>query len=213
MSTETIFGDWASSTLSTSASSVIVCDGQMEARTSQRTRLCTPLNRSRPSSLNGNAESRPLGKRLRLYGTLGVSGLRGVASFKATSSGSSFPSNARRAAVHPPSRLTTGTGSKSSWSMDRFSGRWSPEIDRHRRTADHRRMPASVTVPESWVASVGRLALPPQTDRRLQVLMDRSNEGEMTSIEREELEALVEWSESISLVRAEALQLLGRRPE
>ena len=36
--------------------------------------------------------------------------------------------------------------------------------------------------------------------------------GELTEPEREELEALVELSERLSLVRAEALQLLGREP-
>jgi hypothetical protein len=74
-------------------------------------------------------------------------------------------------------------------------------------------MPTAISVPASWLASVGQLALPTRSDRRLQALMDRNNEGLLTTAEREELEALVEWSESISLVRAEALRLLGRRPE
>lgn len=43
--------------------------------------------------------------------------------------------------------------------------------------------------------------------------MDRNTEGLLSDEEREELEALVEWSESVSLLRAEALHLLGRRPE
>jgi hypothetical protein len=43
--------------------------------------------------------------------------------------------------------------------------------------------------------------------------MDRNNEGLLSSSEREELESLVEWSESVSLLRAEALRLLGRHPE
>ena len=63
-------------------------------------------------------------------------------------------------------------------------------------------MPTSISVPETWVAAVGRLSLPPQTDRRLRVLMERNSEGMLTDPEREDLEALVEWSESISLVRA-----------
>jgi hypothetical protein len=42
--------------------------------------------------------------------------------------------------------------------------------------------------------------------------MDRNTEGELTTPEAEELEALVELSERLSLVRAEALQLLGREP-
>ena len=47
----------------------------------------------------------------------------------------------------------------------------------------------------------------------MQRLMDRNNEGLLTDSERCDLESLVEWSESISLMRAKALQLLGRKPE
>ena len=43
--------------------------------------------------------------------------------------------------------------------------------------------------------------------------MDRNNEGRLSSDERDELESLVELSESMSLVRAEALRLLGRSPQ
>jgi hypothetical protein len=43
--------------------------------------------------------------------------------------------------------------------------------------------------------------------------MDRNNEGHLQESEKEELEALVELSEQMSLVRAEALQILGKRPE
>jgi hypothetical protein len=42
--------------------------------------------------------------------------------------------------------------------------------------------------------------------------MDRNTEGRLTKAEKAELESLVEMSETISLVRAEALHLLGRRP-
>jgi len=42
--------------------------------------------------------------------------------------------------------------------------------------------------------------------------MDRNNEGLLQETEREELEALVELSEQLSLVRAEALQILGKQP-
>ena len=51
-----------------------------------------------------------------------------------------------------------------------------------------------------------------KADRRLQELMDRSNDGLLNEGEREEFEALVELSEELSLVRAGALQILGRRP-
>jgi len=42
--------------------------------------------------------------------------------------------------------------------------------------------------------------------------MDRNNEGLLQESEREQLEALVELSEQMSLVRGEALQILGRQP-
>ena len=55
--------------------------------------------------------------------------------------------------------------------------------------------------------------MPPKADHHLQDLMHRNNEGLLTNGEREELDALVELSEQLSLVRAEALQMLGKPPE
>jgi hypothetical protein len=49
-------------------------------------------------------------------------------------------------------------------------------------------------------------------DRRLQELMDQNTDGRLSPEGRAELEALVELSERFSLLRAEALQLLGRKP-
>jgi hypothetical protein len=69
-----------------------------------------------------------------------------------------------------------------------------------------------IPAPNEWVESVSRLHLPPRADRRLQELMHRNNEGALTASEREEMESLVEMSEELSLVRAEALRLLGRKP-
>ena len=46
----------------------------------------------------------------------------------------------------------------------------------------------------------------------MQELMDRNNEGLLDRQETEELEGLVELSEKLSLVRGEALQILGKRP-
>jgi hypothetical protein len=62
------------------------------------------------------------------------------------------------------------------------------------------------------VETVADLRLPPRADRRLQALMDRNTEGTLTPGEREELESLVELSETIALVRAQALHVLGRKP-
>jgi len=70
-----------------------------------------------------------------------------------------------------------------------------------------------VSVPLDWVELVSELRLPPKTDRRLQELMDRNTEGHLTGEERADLESLVELSEALTLVRAEALHVLGRKPE
>ena len=74
-------------------------------------------------------------------------------------------------------------------------------------------MEATVAAPVEWVESVSDLRLPPRADARLQQLMDSNTEGHLTEAERAELEALVELSEQLSLVRAQALHLLGRTPQ
>ena len=74
-------------------------------------------------------------------------------------------------------------------------------------------MNAVVSAPIDWVESVSRLRLPANADRRLQELMDRNNDGALSAPELAEMESLVELSESMSLVRAEAIHLLGQRPE
>jgi hypothetical protein len=73
-------------------------------------------------------------------------------------------------------------------------------------------MGATVAAPLEWVESVSDLRLPSRANERLQQLMDRNTEGLLTEAERAELEALVELSETLALVRAKALQLLGRTP-
>ena len=73
-------------------------------------------------------------------------------------------------------------------------------------------MPAVISAPLDMVEAVAALRLPSRADRRLQDLMDRNNEGPLTPGERDELEALVELSETIAVVRAKALHLLGRKP-
>ena len=73
-------------------------------------------------------------------------------------------------------------------------------------------MNAVIAAPVDWIESVGDLRLPAKADLRLQELMDRNNEGDLTGGERDELAALAELSERLSLVRAEALHLLGHSP-
>lgn len=73
-------------------------------------------------------------------------------------------------------------------------------------------MSDTVDAPLQWVESITLLRLPEHADKRLQELMDRNNEGLLSAQERGDLEALAELSERLSLVRAEALHLLGRKP-
>ena len=73
-------------------------------------------------------------------------------------------------------------------------------------------MVTTIDAPLKWVETVATLKLPDQADRHLQDLMDRNNEGKLTEQERADLAALAELSERLSLIRAEALHLLGRQP-
>ena len=73
-------------------------------------------------------------------------------------------------------------------------------------------MDSTVDAPLEWVESITMLRLPEHADQRLQSLMDRNNEGQLHEQERADLAALAELSERLSLVRAEALHLLGRKP-
>jgi hypothetical protein len=73
-------------------------------------------------------------------------------------------------------------------------------------------MASVVEAPVEMVEAVADLRLPPKADQRMQYLMDRNNDGLLTADQKEDLEALVELSESLALVRAKALRLLGRKP-
>ena len=69
---------------------------------------------------------------------------------------------------------------------------------------------ATIATPLEFVSAVADFHLPPKIDGHLQTLMDRNTEGALSPAEREELEALVELSETISLLRVQALRVLGR---
>lgn len=73
-------------------------------------------------------------------------------------------------------------------------------------------MERTIDVPLQLVEDVATLRLPEKADLHLQQLMDRNSEGLLSDQERTGLAALVELSERLSLVRAEALHLLGRKP-
>lgn len=72
-------------------------------------------------------------------------------------------------------------------------------------------MNSTIAAPIDWIKAVGNLHFPAKADHRLQDLMDRNNEGQLQGTEKDELEGLVELSEQMSLVRAEALQILGKQ--
>jgi hypothetical protein len=73
-------------------------------------------------------------------------------------------------------------------------------------------MAAMDETPQDLLESMAALHLPPKADRRLQALMDLNTNGSLSTTEREELESLVEISETIAPMRARALHLLGRKP-
>lgn len=73
-------------------------------------------------------------------------------------------------------------------------------------------MVATLQAPVELVEAVAGMRFPARTDTRLRGLMDRNTDGTLTPAERDELESLVELSETIALVRAQALRLLGRSP-
>jgi hypothetical protein len=74
-------------------------------------------------------------------------------------------------------------------------------------------MPAVIEAPIEMVERVAALRFPPHVDRFLQRLMDRNNEGTLSAEEHEQLAALVELSETMALIRADAMQVLGREPQ
>lgn len=69
---------------------------------------------------------------------------------------------------------------------------------------------AMIEAPIELITSVADLQFPQKIDIHLQTLMDRNTEGRLSESERVELEALVELSETISLLRVQALRALGR---
>lgn len=73
-------------------------------------------------------------------------------------------------------------------------------------------MSAVIETPIELVESFASLRIPPRTDARMQRLMDRNSAGALSPVEREELEDLVDLSEAMSLLRAQALPLLGENP-
>ena len=73
-------------------------------------------------------------------------------------------------------------------------------------------MNAVISAPLHMIEAVAALRLPAVSDRRLQILINRNKSGALSTEERDELESLAELSEIISLLRGDALALLGREP-
>ena len=73
-------------------------------------------------------------------------------------------------------------------------------------------MIAEAETPVDLLNDVADLRLPPETESRMIDLMDRNTEGLLSQGERDELAALVNWGHRISLLRARALLILGRKP-
>ncbi len=66
--------------------------------------------------------------------------------------------------------------------------------------------------PAAVLEDVAKLNFPPEMEARITSLMDRNTDGLLTLTERDELAALVSWGHRISLLRAWALLILGRKP-
>ena len=73
-------------------------------------------------------------------------------------------------------------------------------------------MPTTINAPVDLMEEVAHLCLPALADQQLQCLMDANTNGQLTDAQRQQLEELVDWSESISLIRARAWKLLDERP-
>lgn len=69
----------------------------------------------------------------------------------------------------------------------------------------------AVSVPTDFLEQLAAMRLAPEADARIQALMDRSDEGRLTAEERAELAALASLSQQMSIIRARALLLLGRK--
>jgi hypothetical protein len=73
-------------------------------------------------------------------------------------------------------------------------------------------MSTGIPVPRRWLYELAALQLPHVSDSRLQSLMDRNNDGQLGDEEKEELAALVELGECLSIASSTARFLLDNNP-
>jgi hypothetical protein len=71
-------------------------------------------------------------------------------------------------------------------------------------------MPETIEAPLDFVQELAAFQFPASTQERLDRLMERNAEGVIEPAEREELKALVELNERLSILKGRALLLLGR---
>ena len=69
-------------------------------------------------------------------------------------------------------------------------------------------MSQTIEVPLELLEEVAHLEFPPSTQQTLARLMDMNNEGQLSAEEREELQALVDLNERVSLLKGRAKLLL-----
>ncbi|MBI2920224.1 MAG: hypothetical protein HYY18_03960 [Planctomycetes bacterium] len=69
-------------------------------------------------------------------------------------------------------------------------------------------MPHTIEAPFEYIEELANLEIPAVTQGKLRDLMDRNTEGKLSEDERQNLQALVELSEQLALIRGQAKVLL-----
>ena len=69
-----------------------------------------------------------------------------------------------------------------------------------------------IPTPKDYLETLANMKFSQESNARIHELMSRNTEGQLTPQERKELASLASSSEDMSLVRARALLLLGRKP-
>ena len=70
-----------------------------------------------------------------------------------------------------------------------------------------------VPTPRTLLEQMADMRFDPATDARLQDLMERNNFGELNATEKQELERYAMLNQRMSIVRGQAMFVLGRKPE